>query len=54
MKKESRELLLRAIGIIEGLSFSARSPISLGLEAVSIMLEDVLKKEADDIGGYIC
>lgn len=48
MKKENRELLIRAIGMIDGLCFAAPAPIDDGLADVLEKLDAVLEGEGND------
>ena len=48
MKAESREVLLRTIGMIDGLFYQAPKEIQDALECVGNNLEYVLKTESED------
>lgn len=45
MKTENQELLIKAIGTIDGMSFLADEKTRSGLEVVSIMLCKILDSE---------
>jgi len=45
MTQEQRETIQRAIGMIEGLSFVVKSPISDALACATDILDSVLEKE---------
>lgn len=48
MKAENREMLLRTIGVIDGLFFQAPKDIQDALECIGNNLEYILKKESED------
>lgn len=45
MKTENQELLIKAIGMIDGMSFLADEKTGRALEAVSIILCEILDSE---------
>jgi hypothetical protein len=48
MKPENRETMQRAIGIVEGASWSANARVQDALSVAVEMLDGVLKKEVDE------
>ena len=48
MTKESRDILLRTVGVIDGLFYQAPKEIQDALECVGNNLEYILKKESED------
>ena len=48
MKVENREILLRTIGVIDGLFYQAPKEIQDALECVGNNLEYILKKESEE------
>ena len=47
MTKESRETIQRAIGIIEGVSFTVKSSVQCALASAQEMLDAVLDEEKE-------
>lgn len=45
MTKENRELLIRAIGMLDGLAFAAPAPINDGIVDVLEKLDKILESE---------
>lgn len=45
MTKENRELLIRAIGTLDGLAFAAPAPIDDGIASVLEMLDKIVESE---------
>lgn len=48
MKRENQELLLRTLGIIDGLFYQAPKEIQDALECIGNNLEYILRKESED------
>lgn len=50
MKQSNRDKMLRAIGILEGVSYTVSDAVGVALEMVCVFLDEVLTDEEDGDG----